>query len=150
MTQRVLLGPSVLKVSKPGFDVLSTGAGGLQFSSDWAQMGTLITGTYTITWSTSGDNGEHIGSFSFGRTFPSPPAVFFDRDTGGGRWLPLGHASGFLYRAYANGGPPQPNFWVLAQVSTAGVAVNARYRKPSSGFIVPGFTFRYRVMEYNV
>lgn len=150
MTGRVLLNGSGLKVSKPGIDVLTASPGGLQFSSDWSAFGQFTSGSYGVGWSVlSGEKGRHDGSISFGKTFPTKPAVWFYLQSSGGL-VPIGNASGFsLFGSDGTGSPPR-TFGVIAQVGVSGIAVTAYYDKKTSGWPAPSVAFQYRVFEYNL
>ena len=148
MTGRVLLDNSGLKVSKPGVDVLTTGPGGLQFSSDWSAFGEYMSGSYSVGWTAlAGEKGRHDGFISFGKTFATKPAVWFYLQTNG---VPVGNAAGFtLYGSDGSGTPPR-TFGVIAQVGTAGITVTGYYDKKTSGWPAPSVSFNYRVFEYNL
>lgn len=97
MANRVLINSSGLKVSKPGFDVLSTADINLLFNSDWSQIKLFTKGVFSA--SVSGGN----QSVMFGKTFNNRPlCMFWASSTGGDVQLindhivlqfPIGHAS---------------------------------------------------------
>jgi len=75
MSNRVLLTPEGLKVSKPGVNVETTGMGGLQFNSDWATPRVLQKGSVYLP-----NNGQQLQSsisIPLARGFHSPPMFFF-------------------------------------------------------------------------
>lgn len=74
MANRVVLDETGLKVSKPGANVLTAGASGLQFSSDWSALGFYRRGEMDCNW-----NETDYRNFSLGKTFPTPPMVQFHR-----------------------------------------------------------------------
>ncbi|MGO7308776.1 hypothetical protein ACCS91_33515 [Rhizobium ruizarguesonis] len=68
MANRILLDASGLKISSPGFDVLTTGNANLLFSSDWSALSILMVGSVTVP-----ANGSQ--TVFFGRTFTRSPIV---------------------------------------------------------------------------
>jgi len=151
MTNRILLNAGGLKISNPGADVLTAAGRFLHFSSDWSQLGQYAQGSATTSWAVSGEVGTWTQSIGLGKTFASPPQVFFERDLGGGKFCPLGGASGFTYSVTDTslGGTPR-YFWVIAEVTTSQIILTARYDKRTSGWTQPQFTTRYTVFQYNI
>lgn len=151
MARRVLLNSSGLKVSKPGIDVTVAGADGLQFSSDWSAYGIYMSGGYNVGWSgTSEANvGRHDGFISFGRTFATPPFVWFYKYASSGV-APLGNSGGFSIYAQQSNDPAGRKYGVTAQVGTTGITVTGFYRKTTNGTPEPSIGFNYFVFEYNL
>lgn len=150
MTGRVLLNASGLKVSKPGFNVLGAGADGLQFSSDWSAFGLYMSGGYNVSWSEVASNvGRHDGFISFGRTFVTPPVVWFYKYASSGV-APLGNSGGFSIYAQQGSNPDDRKYGVTAQVGTTGITVTGFYRKTTNGTPQPSIGFNYYVFEYNL
>lgn len=152
MVNRVLLNANALRVSKAGVDVLSAGLGSLQFNSDWSALGLLTTGTVSDSWSAIGSYaGTSVTTVNFGRTFATPPLVFFEIDAGGGAFIPIGDAAGFSFHLQENSIPSTPRyFYIVAQVTTTGIDFKARYDKVNGSWTTPHFTVRYTVMYYNL
>jgi hypothetical protein len=146
MVNRVLLNTSGLKVSKPGADVLSAGPGDLLFSSDWSALGLFTQGSISASWSTNLETGWWVQSVPFGKTFATPPAVFFEIDVGGNVMVPMGDTSGFIVAFQGN--PADRFMWVATQVTTTGINFIARYFK--DGWAQPALTVRYTVLFYDL
>lgn len=70
MTNRVLLNNQFLRVSKAGYDVLTTGKDNLNFSSEWAGLALLLRGSFNSAPNTP-------VTIFFGKTFSIPPIVEF-------------------------------------------------------------------------
>ncbi|MBC2806646.1 hypothetical protein C3Y94_026190 [Rhizobium ruizarguesonis] len=83
MANRVLLNTSGLKVSEPGFDVLTAGNANLQFSSDWSALTLLLAGGVNVPASTS-------QTVFFGRTFIRTPIAIVP-------WNGFGQDSNYYY-----------------------------------------------------
>lgn len=147
MAGRVLLNSAGLKVSKPGVEVLATGPGGLQFSSDWSAFGLYTAGSHVLGWSVPQTNaGRHDSFIPFGKTFQTPPAVWFYRHASSGR-TPVGNAGGFTLWI---GASDNDRLGVVAQVGLTGITVTGFYRKPTNGTPQPQVAFDYYVFEYNL
>lgn len=68
MANRVLLDANALKVSRPGFNVLSATDAGLSFNSNWSQAKKHMGGTFL-----TGVNADT--TLSYGKTFLNQPLV---------------------------------------------------------------------------
>ena len=152
MANRVLLNSSALKVSQAGVNVLTATDAQLLFSADWAAMGIVQSGTYTVgtgSWSGSADTRSHSGTISLSKTYPSPPLCAFYISTGG-VMVPVGFGSG----AYFGWRRPQgANFdRVLGhfQVTTTQIEVEAMFTKQyTPSLAVPSFSINYFVFDYD-
>lgn len=69
MANRVALDANGLRVSRPGFNVLTTGDANLIFNSNWSQLSLLARGTVV----TSGNS----GSILYGKTYVNVPLLIF-------------------------------------------------------------------------
>jgi hypothetical protein len=83
MANRVLLNANGMKVSEPGFDVLTAGNANLQFSSDWSALSLLLAGSVSIP-----ANGSQ--TVFFGRTFTRLPIAIVP-------WNNFGQDSNYYY-----------------------------------------------------
>lgn len=148
MANRVVLSQNGLKVSKPGFNALTAGALGLQFSSDWSAMGVYQTGTHVVN-SWSGNSATDIRTITFNKTFASPPFCAFYLQ-GSDFISPLGFGNGFSF-ALDNDGSQNNIANLVAQVSSTGILVRAMFRKDMNpGLSVPTFSMRYFVFDNNL
>lgn len=150
MARRVLLNSSGLKVSKPGVDVFGASVGQLQFSSDFSALSLYTQGYHAISWTTAGNIGWHTAFLSFGKTFASPPLVWFF-EYKGSYLVPLGSAYGVNYQIRDSSLPGQPrDFYVSATVMTNGIDFRAFYNKQTPGWVTPGMSIYYAVFEHNL
>jgi hypothetical protein len=83
MANRVLLNANGMKVSSPGFDVLTTGNANLQFSSDWSALSLLLAGGVNVAANSS-------RTVLFGRTFTRLPIAIVP-------WNGFGQDSNYYY-----------------------------------------------------
>lgn len=150
MTRRVLLNSAGLRVSQPGVDVLSAGYNQLQFTSDFSALSLFTQGSHSISWSSGGNSADHVAFIPFGKTFASPPLVWFFQDAGS-YFIPLGNAYGLAYNIRDTSLPGQPrDFYVSATVLTNGIDLRAYYNKQTAGWPQPNMTIAYYVFEYNL
>lgn len=150
MVRRVLLNSSGLKVSVPGVDVLSAGYNQLQFTSDFSALSLFTQGYHALSWSSGGNVADSVAFIPFGKTFASPPIVWFFQYTGS-YLIPLGNAYGVAYSVQDGSLPGQPrNFYVNCTVLTNGIDIRAFYNKQTAGWPQPQMTIYYAVFEYNL
>ena len=151
MTQRVLSNSQGLRVSQPGVSVLSASLGQLQFNSDWSALALHQSGDIALAWTTSNELGWSINFIPFGKTFASPPSVWFFQVEGSGALVPIGSAFGFKLHLQDTSLSNQPrDFYVNASVGTTGIDLRGSYNKQTSGWPQPQMTIRYFVFEYNL
>jgi hypothetical protein len=136
-------------VSKPGWDVRTAPPEGLQFSSEWAGVGFLTTGTIACNWS------DHYNYryFGLGKTFPSPPlAVLQDAEETTRR----GNFSGYYGFGYDNpqtrldGSIHQNYHYVYVTVQESAIRIKSTRANDSNWITVPDFTLRYFIFDYNL
>ena len=150
MTNRVLMNSGVLKVSKPGVNVITAGPQDLAFSSDFSMFGFYRQGTLSYNWS-GGNLGEYSNNVPLGKTFATPPLVFFQLSLGDGRYATLGNTSGFSFEKenYASEFPCYMACWAV--VTTTHIQFRGRYNRPDEeDHLSRSFSVRYSIYEYNL
>ena len=151
MTRRVLLNSSGLKVSKPGVDVVTTGPGGLQFSSDFSQMTLQTSGEIDCNW-----NSNSYSAYGFGKTYATPPLVHMQQVISASEMGELS-ATGFFYWEWRYnwtdlGGASHTAYHVVnTYVTASAIMIQSLYHstRPSQ-VTAPPFRLRYTVLDYNV
>jgi len=144
-------------VSIPGVDVLSAVPGQLIFNSDWSAFSRYRVDTYTFTWSPfSGRRNvaSHSGRYNFGKTFASPPMVWFYKVASGGYHTPIGNSGGFnlnLSNSYTEGPATHTRIYQAnASVDDSGIDFVGWYDKRTDGWPVPNLSLLFHVFEYNL
>jgi len=146
MTNRVVLQAGRFAVSKPGWDVLTAPATGLQFSSDWGQLGLYKEGFVDANWN---ENGWRY--FSWGKSFDRPPIVNMQLDDG----TRTGGFFGYFTAKFENnlspisGGTKYNNHEVVAIADRDNLRVRSTRQNESPGVSVPDYRIRYWVFEHN-
>lgn len=149
MVRRVSLDTEGLKLSKPGWDVVTAPKAQLQFSSDFSSLSVFTQGGFGLPWSTAGFIGWCSYFIPFSKTLASPPIVLFYM-VKGGFWVPVGSFYGITYNVNDFSLPQKTrSFIVVAEVRNNGIQVNAFYNKQDAGWPQPNPSFYYYVMDYN-
>jgi hypothetical protein len=137
-------------VSIPGVDVLTAGYSQLQFTSDFSSLSLFTQGYHSLSWSSGGISADSVAFIPFGKTFASPPLVWFYQYMGS-YLLPLGSAYGVSYAIRDNSLVGQPrDFYVSCTVLTNGIDIRAYYNRQTAGWPQPNMTIAYYVFEYNL
>lgn len=149
MARRVLFDQSGFKVSKPGHDVLTAGPANLQFSSDFAQLAHFQTGELNCNWNESG-----YRTYSFGKTFPSPPIVHLQM-VNASNDVHEASSGGFLLLSWADsytdlGGTTYYPHHELYVYPTASALMIKSVYLDSPAIHPPLYRLRYTVMDYNL
>ncbi len=150
MTRRVLMNQSGFKVSKPGHDVVSAAPLNLQFSSDFAQMAHYQTGELDCDW-----NENPFRTYSFSKTFPSPPIVRLPKfNSAGARWV--AGAVGHLYWEWRydwvdlDGNSNTAQHIVNTYVTSSAIMIQSiNFSTKPAQYTPPLFRLRYTVLDYN-
>jgi hypothetical protein len=149
MTRRMVFDSSGFKVSKPGYDVLTAGPANLQFSSDFGQLAHFQTGELDCNW-----NESPFRTYSFAKTFPSPPIVHLQQVNASNDVWEAG-AAGHLYwefrQTYTDlgGTTYYPLHVVNAYVTASAIMIQSLYTD-SPAIHPPLYRLRYTVMDYNL
>lgn len=124
MTNRILLDSGGLKISVPGVDVLSAGQRYLAFSPNYKMPRIYQSGSVSLNINSA--YAGQTGAISFGKTFDTPPTVFYYLVRADGFC-----ASGQAWEVYSQSIMPMPLF--IANVTRSDVSFTLRsYAKTSS------------------
>lgn len=151
MANRVLIDQSGFKVSKPGFNVLTAPVQNLQFSSDFSQLAHYQTGELDCNWNESG-----FRTYSFNKTFPSPPIVHLQKVNSATSVVDSG-SMGSIYWSWIDqwtdlgGTEHTANHTVNAYVTASAIMIQSiNFSTRPEQVTPPSFRLRYTVMDYNL
>lgn len=151
MTRRVILDDTGLKVAKAGYHADTASPINLQFSSDFSHLAFFQTGELDCNWDESG-----FRSYSFGKTFPSPPIVHLQKVTSANNVWEAG-AVGHLYWEWRYDWTDlDDNFntayhTVDVYVTTSALRIRSNnFTSDPTQYTPPQFRLRYTVMDYNL
>lgn len=132
MVNRVLLNTSGLKVSKPGFNVLTASLNQLSFSGDYSQINIFLTGSFSFQM-----NQVVSQTINFGKTFTFTPVM-------------LGLFNEELFyndiRTYSGDGTVGPHTVITTFKNRITITHDGNPRFYPPTFII---TIRYAIMDYD-